>query len=133
MSDEICNKHGCIIVCEDSKGRYCEECLVDELKEHLEKFSKETIARWIISNASSIDSYDGDFWWIPADHFNDSDVRLFHLREMEEPLTRERYKTLFEIENREEKYQNMKFEKEERRRLNSHGWEFLPNTTEDLE
>ena len=28
------------------------------MKEHLENFSKETIARWIVSNSSSIDAFD---------------------------------------------------------------------------
>ena len=63
--DDFCNEHGCMVICVDSESGYCIECLVSELKEHLESFSKETIARWIVSNANYIDVYDTDFGGLP--------------------------------------------------------------------
>ena len=130
-ADDFCNKHGCMIVCTSEDDEYCIECLVSSLREHMEQFSKETIARWIVSNSASVDAYDSDFWWIPEDHYDDRDVRVYHLREMEKPLTKERYDELYEIEDRDEKYQRMKFEKEERRKED--GWEFFPKDIEGLE
>ena len=132
-ADDLCNKHGCIIVCTSEDGEYCIECLVNQLTKHLESSSKETIARWIVANSNDVEGIGSDFWWIPEDHYDDHDVRLYHLREMEKPLTAERYYELFEIEDRAEKYQRMKFEKAEHRKTIYPGWEFFPKDIEGLE
>ena len=135
---DMCDEHGCMIVCTSEDGDSCMECLVSELKEHLENFSKETIARWIVANSDGIDEIGSDFWWIPEDHYDDQDVRVYHLREMEKPLTKERYDELYEIEDRAEKYLRMKFEKEEHQKTihgkeGYPGWEFFPKDIEGLE